>query len=213
MKLNKDLWLKTIPVSLIGLNVFAFGLAMLVLASKGVSSIDTTIIIIGHFSKLPYSGAVIIIQIIYLILVLLFNKKTYNYKELIVTTVLIFIFSSVVRMYEIILETFNFQATYTTFFIGFIFYIYGLAVVVQTDVFILPLDKFLNLIANRFGKTYGPIKLINDVTLLVFSMVVIFLVGLDIPITLWTFFLTFFVGPLISACIKLNIKILNKFKK
>lgn len=209
MKLNKSFWFKLVPISFLGLNIFACGLAILVLSAKGVSSIDTTIIIIGDFLKLPYSGAVFVVQILFLILILIFNKKLYNYKELLLTTSLMFIFSSVVRMYEILLDKLNIQTTYITFVIGIILAIYGLAVVAHTNVFILPLDKFLNLISERLNKSYGVIKLATDIIFLIFAISTILVFDLGVPLTMWTFVFTFFVGPLITLAIKLNTKIVQ----
>lgn len=204
--------LNRIICSVIGAIFIAIGIATIITLNYGMPSFDTFVLTISNFTGLTYTTALRLVQLsILIILVVLKRYFSLTWTELFVSVISVVV---VTIFIDVVLQTFigSLEKSIAWLIIGFIFYVYGITLLVQSDIFLAPNDKILTAISHRSKHTYAFYKVLSDILMLVFSLIVVWQMGYDISISLVSIFLTFFTGIFVGLFSKLNNIVINKLK-
>lgn len=196
--------------AIIGCFIIAFGITVIVELNYGMPAFDTFILVLAAIVKIEYTTALRMVQGILLLILICFKKKlSVKWNEIFVTAfsvLLVTVLIDVARyaLGDIIVKN------YLWLFIGFITFVYGITLLVQSDVLLAPNDKLLNAISHITTHSYALYKIITDVILLAIAIFLIKKNGYDIGISLVTVLLTFFTGPFVGLFCKINRFIIRK---
>ncbi len=218
--LNHFLWgeliggivLNRIICSVMGAIFIAIGIATIITLNYGMPSFDTFVLIISNYTGLIYTTALRLVQLsMFIILVVLKRFFSLTWTELFVSVISVVVVTTFI---DIVLQTFigSLEKSIVWLIIGFIFYAYGITLLVQSDIFLAPNDKILTAISHRSKHTYAFYKVSSDILMLVFSLIVVWQMDYDISISLTSIFLTFFTGIFVGLFSKLNNIVIDKLK-
>lgn len=190
--------------SILGAAFIAVGISIIVSLNYGMPSFDTFVLTISNIISLSYTNTLRLVQLV-IFIILIISKKYFSltWTELIVTALSVVTVSVLIDLSMGIVETFL-TKNYVWLLGGFVFYAYGITLLVQSDIFLAPNDKILTAISHKTGHSYALYKVVSDVLMLVISLIVIKQQGFDISVSLVSVFLTFFTGTFVGIFLKMN---------
>ncbi len=190
--------------SVLGAAFIAMGIAIIVSLNYGMPSFDTFILTLSNVISMSYTNTLRLVQLIILITLMLLKRYySLTWTELFVSALSVATVTILIDVAMTIIAMFL-TKNYIWLGVGFIFYAYGITLLVQSDIFLSPNDKILTAISHRTGRSYALYKVISDILMLVISLAVIKLQGYDISVSLVSVFLTFFTGTFVGLFLKMN---------
>lgn len=202
-----------IVCSILGSIILSIGVSTLVTLNYGVPSFDTFVLAVSNLINTSYTNTLRLTQLCILIILIIFKKKfSLTWTELLVSSLSVIIVTLLIDASTFLLKDVIVR-NYAWLAFGFIFFIYGITLLVQSDIFLAPNDKILNAISHVTTHTYALYKAICDIAMLAVALTIIKVYGFDISVSTVTIFLTFFTGPFVGMFSKLNNIIVNKFVK
>lgn len=183
-------------ISTLGLLLLSVALELWVILNYGYSSIDTSILIISHFTNTSYQVGLMIFQgsLVILNFIFLAKKAEIKKSELVISFLTSFVIMLLIQAASWFLLKLDIQQSIWMFLLTFLIYVEGISFLVVANLLVAPSDKFVIALAKIFGRSYGLIKVIMDTVLLVVCVIIIKMIGLDIKITFVTLLLTFATG-------------------
>lgn len=204
---------KRVIFAIIGAVIIAFGITVIVELNYGMPAFDTFVLMLAAATKIEYTTSLRLMQATILVILILLKKKlSLTWSELFVSALSVVLVTVLIDVASFMLDG-VIERNYIWFAFGFLLYVYGITLLVQSDILLAPNDKLLNAISHITTHTYALYKIITDVVLLLIAIVIIKNNGYDIGISLITVLLTFFTGPFVGMFCKLNNVILDKFKQ
>ena len=196
-------------LSVSGLIILATGISMVKTADLGFAPFDTFIsVVMEYFNFNSFGDVVFWVQMIIFIFLLL-NKKRFGITitEYLTSLIAITLLSEAIIYASDILLTLNIEPN-ISYFVGGILISLGLYFVTRSNKIVAPLDKLLVSISTITNKPYSSIKLTMDISLTSISIIFIIIFGLNVPITLYSLFITVVIGYIIKFFEKvINIQI------
>ncbi len=200
---------KRIIYMLLGINIFALNLNLLKSFDLGMGSFDTMTMYIQQLLNIKLFGnASFLLHMFFAITLIILSKKyELKYKTIILSIISIFLLTRVVNIYSLL----NIKLTKNliNFIIVFLLLNLGLYFIMKSNMIIAPFDKFIVETAKYKKVLLSNIRLKGDISLLIIVIIGVLLTPIKVPITIFTFIITFLTG----ANIYLYEMLFNKLTK
>ncbi len=194
----------------IGINFYAISINFLQSLDLGMGSFDSiTLQVQEIFGINQFGNASFAIHFIFfLILILLAKSYKLQYKMVVISILSIFILTRFVNFYSVFNITFSptlFNSVWIIMLLNL-----GLYLLASTNIIIAPFDKFVVEASINHNIRLGASRFVLDVLLLVLVIVInTFLIN-PIPMTIYTFIITFVTGLNIGLYQYIEEKYINK---
>jgi len=192
--LYNHLWL-----SILGVLFLAFGIAATLIANLGFGPFDTFMNIIMEVFGFNSFGNVIFWVQTLLLIFLFINKDRF---KLVMTD----FFSALVSI-AVISETINIAQRFLTtlhiptsflFFFGIFSIAFGIYLLTTSNKFVAPIDKFVVSLSVYFKKDFSTVKIIFDAILITISILLVLILNLGVPISIYSIILATSPGYIIK---------------
>lgn len=200
---------KQLILVLVGACLYALGLNQLQVLNYGLGSFDTLTLQLTKITEITEFGnaSFLIHFVFFLSLFFLSEKYSLDKKMVGLSLGSIFILTRIVNLFS----NYNYYSNKNIiiFVVTFLILNLGLYFLAKSNLIIAPFDKFLVETANHFKINFGIVRFVGDILLLLIALIINQVYNNLVPITMFTFLITF--------CTGLNIGvyelIFNKLKK
>ncbi len=193
---------KKLVIATIGILFLSIGLNLIMLANYGMSPFDTTTQAISEILGINFGNAAMIIHLIcFLLLIPFIFKKAVTVSEMFIALFTVFVITRLINVFGFIanMNVENSVIIFILFLIGFAMFCIAGALLMLTNIIITPSDKLNITIAHYFKFHPGYVRLSSDLIFLALSLISVFILKIDVTISLVTIFMGFGVGSIIRA--------------
>ena len=184
---------------LAGMLLINFGIAFSIQAALGTSPVSSTPFVLSQFTDLTIGNWTIIIHCIAIVLQILILRKDYNPINL-CQIILAFIFGYFTDFCVWVVGTINcpnYAFQWLICIIGTILIGIGVSFEVEANIMMVALEGLAYTIATKYGKKFGNIKSLQDLTLVTIAcMIGLLAMGKIVGVREGTFFAAVFVGQI-----------------
>lgn len=184
--------------AVVGAVLLSAGLQVTIGIDWGVSMFDTATLAMSNLTGVNFGNAAVLLHAIFLIALIVGMKKFQSkWAELALSAISIVLLTRVINAFEFIANAVNFGSFFVTliaFVVSVFVFCIGIYFMSKSNLFIAPYDRFCLQLSWATGKELGTARLISDVTLFAVTIILNFILGLGVTISLGTAYIIFTSG-------------------
>lgn len=200
-----------IITTVLGAIMLPIGIGIIIYYNYGMAAFDTFILVLSELLNLSYENALRLFQISILLGLLIYKKRlNLTWPDLIMPFISVAVISVLISITLSLSEIYLTNKPLIVLILAFLILTNGISLLVIGNIFLAPNDKLLNVIAAHTKHTYAFYKVISDVSMLTFSVILININDYVYNVTLFSIFQTFFTGIFVGIFVKINSFIFKK---
>lgn len=188
--------------AIVGALLLSLGLQVTIGIDWGVSMFDTSTLAMEYLTGVNFGNAAVLLHAIYLIIMIVGMKKLQSkWPELAISALSIFVLTRIINAFEFIANSINFSSfavALVVFVVSVFIFNIGIYFMSKSNLFIAPYDRFVLQLSWALGKELGTARLISDIILFAITIIINFVFGLGVTISLGTAYIIFTSGPQIN---------------
>ncbi len=195
----------------VGAVLLSIGLNVTIGIDWGVSMFDTSTLAMQNLTGVNFGNAAVLLHLIFLALMIIFMKKLESkWSELGISLISIFVLTRIINIFGFIANKTNienFVIELIVFLVSVFVFNLGIYFMSKSNLFIAPYDRFVLQLSWALDRELGTARLVSDITLFVITIILNFIFGLGVTISLGTAYIIFTSGfqiNLIGRVLKLE---------